>query len=147
MKTFLSQNIVFTSGISRRGSGLTPPVWSLLGPRLEARSLKNTRRTKVFLMILKNYDPWWQKTSILRRTLPLMTILSLENPIPADIFTFTSKIKAVCKILVLHISQGVTNICRLSWLTNSALIYEPKGEEGGNCRISANEDNGTQEPK
>ncbi len=24
------------------------------------------------------------------------------------------------------VSQGITKICRLSWLTNSALIYEPK---------------------
>jgi hypothetical protein len=27
--------------------------------------------------------------------------------------------------------QGVTNICRLSWLTNSALVYEPKCGSGG----------------
>jgi hypothetical protein len=28
--------------------------------------------------------------------------------------------------------QGVTKRCRLSWLTNSALVYEPKcGAEGG----------------
>ncbi len=27
--------------------------------------------------------------------------------------------------------QGVTKRCRLSWLTNSALVYEPKSGEGG----------------
>jgi hypothetical protein len=26
---------------------------------------------------------------------------------------------------------GVTKICRLSWLTNSSLVYEPKCEEEG----------------
>jgi hypothetical protein len=30
--------------------------------------------------------------------------------------------------------RGVTKICRLSWLTNSALVYEPKcGMRGGSC--------------
>jgi hypothetical protein len=33
--------------------------------------------------------------------------------------------------------QGVTKRCRLSWLTNSALVYEPKC--GGSCGVSANE--------
>ncbi len=36
-------------------------------------------------------------------------------------------------------TQGVTKRCRLSWLTNSALVYEPKCGGGGSCRISANE--------
>jgi hypothetical protein len=32
-------------------------------------------------------------------------------------------------------SRGVTKRCRLSWLTNSALVYEPKlGEGGGGLR-------------
>ncbi len=36
--------------------------------------------------------------------------------------------------------QGVTKRCRLSGLTNSALVYEPKcGGRGGDCGISANE--------
>jgi hypothetical protein len=54
--------------------------------------------------------------------------------------------------------QGVTKRCRLSWLTNSALVYEPKmpktaprtlflsfavynlrGEGVGGCGVSANE--------
>ena len=34
--------------------------------------------------------------------------------------------------------QGVTKRCRLSWLTNSALVYEPKcGGRGGVCGASA----------
>ncbi len=36
--------------------------------------------------------------------------------------------------------QGVTKRCRLSWLTNSALVYESKcGESGWSCGVSANE--------
>jgi hypothetical protein len=35
--------------------------------------------------------------------------------------------------------QGVTKICRLSWLTNGALVYEPKCAGGGGCGVSANE--------
>ncbi len=31
-----------------------------------------------------------------------------------------------------HLHQGITKICRLSLLTNGALVYEPKcGREGG----------------
>jgi hypothetical protein len=39
-----------------------------------------------------------------------------------------------------HCLAGDTKRCRLSWLTNSALVYEPKrgGWEGG-CGVSANE--------
>jgi hypothetical protein len=39
------------------------------------------------------------------------------------------------------VEQGVSKRCRLSWLTNGALVYEPKcgGEGGGVCRVSANE--------
>jgi hypothetical protein len=40
-------------------------------------------------------------------------------------------------------NQGVTKRCRLSWLTNSALVYEIKcwgrGGGGGGCGISVNE--------
>jgi hypothetical protein len=36
-------------------------------------------------------------------------------------------------------TRGVTRRCRLCWLTNSALIYEPKGGEGVGCKVSANE--------
>ncbi len=35
-----------------------------------------------------------------------------------------------------YIKQGVTKRCRLSWLTNSALVYEPKcGGKGGGLRV------------
>ncbi len=37
------------------------------------------------------------------------------------------------------VQQGVTKKCRLSWLTNSALVYEPKCGGGGAFGVSANE--------
>jgi hypothetical protein len=37
------------------------------------------------------------------------------------------------------VNAGVTRKCRLSWLTNSALVYEPKWGGGGGYRFSANE--------
>ncbi len=39
-----------------------------------------------------------------------------------------------------HQNQGVTKRCRLSWQTNSALVYEHEcgGEGGGSCGVSAN---------
>jgi hypothetical protein len=41
-------------------------------------------------------------------------------------FISTVSYSSVCRY------QGVTNICRLSWLTNSAPVYEPKcGGKGG----------------
>jgi hypothetical protein len=42
--------------------------------------------------------------------------------------------------------QGVTKRCHLSWLTNSALVYDPEWEGGGSCGVSANEFSCTQEP-
>ncbi len=42
-------------------------------------------------------------------------------------------------------NQGVTKRCRLSWLTNSALVYEPKcGGRGEVANVSANENSFTQ---
>jgi hypothetical protein len=36
-----------------------------------------------------------------------------------------------------YINQGLTKRCRLSWLTNSALVYEPKCKrERGGCGVS-----------
>ncbi len=44
--------------------------------------------------------------------------------------------------------QGVTKRWCLSWVTNTALVYEPKcGGRGLGCGISANEYSCTQEPK
>jgi hypothetical protein len=39
------------------------------------------------------------------------------------------------------VRQGVTKRCRLSWQTNSALVYEPKcgGRRAGGSGVSANE--------
>jgi hypothetical protein len=36
--------------------------------------------------------------------------------------------------------QGITKRCRLFWLTNSALAYEPKCGDRGGLRVSADED-------
>jgi hypothetical protein len=43
--------------------------------------------------------------------------------------------------------RGVTKRCRLYWLTNSALVYEPICGGEGEFRGSANEYSCTQEPK
>jgi hypothetical protein len=49
-------------------------------------------------------------------------------------------------LCMLTTAQGVTQRCRLSWLTNSALIYEPKcGGVAGSQPMSAVVH--TQEPK
>ncbi len=43
-------------------------------------------------------------------------------------------------VLTRVLKPGVTKRCRLSWLTNSALVFEPKcGRGGGGCGVSANE--------
>jgi hypothetical protein len=36
-------------------------------------------------------------------------------------------------------NPGVTKRCRLSMLTNGALVYQPKCGGGGSCGVSANE--------
>ncbi len=36
--------------------------------------------------------------------------------------------------LLIYVEHGVTKKCRLSWLTNTALLYEPKGGERGELR-------------
>jgi hypothetical protein len=45
------------------------------------------------------------------------------------------------------LEAGVTNRCRLSWLTNSALLYKSQCGGGGGCGVSANEYSSTQESK
>jgi hypothetical protein len=40
-------------------------------------------------------------------------------------------------LLLRHV-RTITKRCRLSWLTNSALVYEPKSGGIGGCRVSAN---------
>jgi hypothetical protein len=39
----------------------------------------------------------------------------------------------------LYRTRGITKICRLSWLINSALVYEHKCRGRGSCGILANE--------
>jgi hypothetical protein len=46
---------------------------------------------------------------------------------------------------LVRLGQEVTKGCRLSWLTDSALIYELNWGEGGG--VSADEYSCTQEPK
>jgi hypothetical protein len=38
-----------------------------------------------------------------------------------------------------YVQGAITKRCRLSWLTNSALVYEPKCGGGWGCGFSANE--------
>jgi hypothetical protein len=45
-----------------------------------------------------------------------------------------------------HVEGLLSKRCRLSWLINSALVYEPKCG-GGSCGVSANEYSCKQEPK
>ncbi len=52
----------------------------------------------------------------------------------------------VLALLAIWDFQGVIKRCRLSWLLNSAYVYEPKCGEG-NCRVLANEYSCKQEPK
>jgi hypothetical protein len=47
----------------------------------------------------------------------------------------------------LSYSQGITKICRLSWLTNSALVYEPNVGEGGEVAGSRPMSTAVHEPK
>ncbi len=42
---------------------------------------------------------------------------------------------------------GITKRCRLSWLTNGALVYEPNAGGGVGCGVSANETAVYSEPK
>ncbi len=53
--------------------------------------------------------------------------------------SFCNKVYQSKNLALVKLSyQRVTKTCRLSWLTNSALVYEPKCG-GGGCGISANE--------
>ena len=44
-----------------------------------------------------------------------------------------------CQPPALASNQGVTKRCRLSWLTNSALVYEPNCGKRGGCGVAADE--------
>ena len=52
----------------------------------------------------------------------------------------------ILALLAIGDFQGVIKRCRLSWLLNSAHVYEPKYGEGS-CGVSANEYSCKQEPK
>jgi hypothetical protein len=53
----------------------------------------------------------------------------------------TIVISSIPTPLLDNIGQGVTKRCRLSWLTISALVYEPKCGGMGGCGMSAHEYN------
>jgi hypothetical protein len=94
---------------------------------------------------------WWIITKAGRRKLGFTPdAMGANRGIPsfADITGHTDYIKLVSPVLysptkpikTLPQTQGVTKRCRLSWLTNSALVYEPNaGGWGRVCGISANE--------
>ncbi len=54
---------------------------------------------------------------------------------------FSILVGGVVRYNFMYLPQGVTTRCRLSWLTNSALVFEPKcgGGGGGSCWVSTNE--------
>ncbi len=58
----------------------------------------------------------------------------LEFVVDPRVVTFV----AIRSFFCLYCIQGVSKRCRLSWLTNSALVYEPKCG-GWICGVSANE--------
>ncbi len=57
-----------------------------------------------------------------------------KTPLRANPLAFWLYVEALASLCF---TLGVTKRCRLSWLTNSALLYEPKCGGGGG---SANED-------
>jgi hypothetical protein len=65
-------------------------------------------------------------------------ILSLVDDMFTSGYQFDLVVNAYT-VTVLGSIQGVTKRCCLSWLTNSALVNEPKCEGGGGLRASANE--------
>jgi hypothetical protein len=66
--------------------------------------------------------------------------LNTDRTKPADIFYSRYLQYTFVYLAVLHFDewekQGVTKKGRLSWLTNSALVYEPKCGGGGGCGVS-----------
>jgi hypothetical protein len=55
----------------------------------------------------------------------------------------SSKVVRASDSQCLSRNQGVTKRCHLFWLTNSALVYEPKREkEGGNCGLAGSKEVG-----
>jgi hypothetical protein len=55
-------------------------------------------------------------------------------------YTGFAALTIMCSLRIWKLkNQGVTKRCRLSWLTNSDLVYEPKCEGAGGCGVSANE--------
>jgi hypothetical protein len=82
-------------------------------------------------------DCEWQlaRRKILKTFVCISSKNSASSFLIPDVHAYTLTIKRGVSTAV----QGVTKTCRLSWVTNSALVYEPKcgGREGGSCGISA----------
>jgi hypothetical protein len=67
-------------------------------------------------------------------------ILALEKiPMKPVIFWMCRQSKISNSAWAVAIARGVTKRCRLSWQTNSALVYEPKFGGRGRVSASANE--------
>ncbi len=79
-----------------------------------------------------------------QRVIPVSNHTNLPKTPKQDMSNF-SQFKVLVTIFLAY--QRVTKICRLPWLTDSALEYESKCGGGGDCGVSANEYSCTQEVK
>jgi hypothetical protein len=52
---------------------------------------------------------------------------------------FASQMEQLQQRLHQRVDQGVTKRCRLSWLTTSALVYEPKCEGRGRGEVAGSQ--------
>ncbi len=94
----------------------------------------------VFAVVVENMvwtnsgTSWWSTTSWLSPSAPSTAARLSWASDTVRFFGFT---ESSCSSFLPTI-QGDTRRCRLSWLTSSALVYEPKCGGGGSCGVSAN---------
>ncbi len=62
----------------------------------------------------------------------VLTIFYIFKNITVHVLNF---IDSLFQFILIYYIQGVTMRCRLSWLTNSAFVYEPKCGGGGGLRF------------
>jgi hypothetical protein len=55
--------------------------------------------------------------------------LTADAPISRQM-TYSFKLSNISRMRTIQVHQGVTKRCRLSWLTNGALVYAPKCRGG-----------------
>ncbi len=80
---------------------------------------------------LSGLNHWVKKTSLVDSRW-----VTYRNPC----FNSTAPLELNNFLCFCILKQGVTKKCLLSWLTNGALVYEPKyGRRGGGCGVSAND--------